>query len=122
MAEAAKPTNGYDSDQVKSYLDRIANLKEEIASTMGSAMRECKSLRDDIKDIYAEAKANGIPLKALKAEVKLRELDQEKAKIIAGLDEEDESSLEQIQEALGDFASSPLGEAVLKAARERAAA
>lgn len=119
MAQAATPTNGFNQEQLKSYLDRIANLQEEISSTMGTAMRECKTLRDDIKDIYTEAKDKGIPQKALKAEAKLRALDRAKANVIAGLDQEDEESLEQIQEALGDFASSPLGEAVLKAAKKK---
>lgn len=122
MAEAATPkSNGYDRDQLKSYLDRIDNVHAEIASTMGAAMRECKTLRDDIKDIYAEAKDKGIPMKAMKAEVKLRALDRDKAKVVAGLDEDDADSLERIQEALGDFASMPLGEAALKAAKSAAA-
>lgn len=120
MAQAAKPSNGFDKDKLKSYIDRIQNLEDEIASEMGTAMRQCKALRDDIKDIVTEAKDNGIPAKALKAEIKLLSLDRQKAKIVAGLDQEDEQSLEAIQDALGDFASSPLGESVLKAARERA--
>jgi uncharacterized protein (UPF0335 family) len=120
MAQTAQPTNGFDRSQLESFINRVEGLEEEIASTMGTAMRECKVLRGDIKDVYAEAKDKGIPMKALKAEVKLKRLDREKAKVIAGLDQEDEQSLDAIQDALGDFASSPLGEAVLKAARDRA--
>ena len=121
MAAPAKPSNGFKQDELKSFLDRIDNLKEEIGSVMGTAMRECKELRSDIKDVFTEAKDRGIPMKALKAEAALRDLDRQKAKVIAGLEQEDEESLEQIQHALGDFASSPLGDAVLKRARERAA-
>lgn len=122
MAQAAEPgqTNGFDKDVLKAFVDQIDGLKDEISSTMGTAMRECKGYRDDIRDVYASAKDKGIPIKALKAEVALRDLDRQKAKIIAGLEDDDEQSLEKIQEALGDFASSPLGEAVLKEARQRA--
>lgn len=120
MAEAAKPSNGYDADQLKSYLDRIANKKEEIASVMGVAMRECKTHREDIKEIYVEAKANGVPVKALKAEVALREKDREKAKIVAGLDGDDEAELQAIRDALGDYASEQVGDSLVEAERQAA--
>ena len=35
-------------DQIKSFIDRILRMKEE-----------AKAIRDDIREIYAEAKANG---------------------------------------------------------------
>lgn len=120
MAQAAKParTNGFDPEQLKGFIDRIENCETEIGSTMGAAMRECKTLRDDIKEIKTEAKDKGIPVKALNAELKLRALDRDKAKVVAGLDEEAADSLEAIQHALGDFASMPLGEAAVKAAKD----
>jgi uncharacterized protein (UPF0335 family) len=113
MATQAKPGNGFDKDKLKEYIKRVEAVEEEIASDTGTFMAGVKDLRKDIKEIYAEAKDNGIPMKSLKAEVKLRRLDRDKAKIVAGLEEEDRESLEMIQAALGDFASSPLGKATL---------
>src|SRR5690348_13404687 len=106
MAQAASPSksNGFDADKLQGYIGRIEDIETEISSTMGAAMRECKTLRDDIRDVVTEAKDAGIPVKALKAELKLRALDRDKAKIVARLDQEDEQSLEAIQSALGEFA------------------
>jgi uncharacterized protein (UPF0335 family) len=117
MAQEAKPgmSNGYDGNKINEFLGRVENLEEEIASIMGTAMAECKAKRDDIKEVYSEAKDAGLPMKPLKAEAKLRKLDRDKAKVFAGLNEDDQETLEQFQTALGPLASTPLGEAALSA-------
>lgn len=116
MAAPAKPTNGFDQDKLKGYIDRVENIKSEIASETGAFMKGIRELKDDIKDILTEAKDQGVPMKALKAELKLRDLDREKDKVVAGLEDDDAESLEQIREALGEFASLPLGRAALERA------
>ena len=119
MAAEAKPAgNGFKSELLKSFITRVEQVEADIASVMGAAMREAKSLREDIKEQLALAKDEGIPIKALKAELRLRKLDRAKAKVVAGLDGEDAETLEMVREALGDLASSPLGEAALKAAQQ----
>ncbi len=118
MAEAATPSNGYDRDELRSYVDRIGNLTDEIGSIMSEAMTEAKARRKDISEIYVEAKARGIPVKALRCEVRLQDLDKKKVKIVAKLDEDDLSSLEAIQEALGEFASTAVEDDAVKAARD----
>lgn len=116
MAQEAKPgMNGYDGNKINAILGRVENLEEEIASIMGAAMAECKAKREDIKEIYLEAKDAGIPMKPLKAEAKLRKLDRDKAKVVSGLSEDDQETLEQFQMALGPLASTPLGEAAISA-------
>ena len=120
MAASAKPTNGFDRDQLKSYISRVENIKDEIASETGSFMSSIKAMREDIKDILTEAKDKGIPVKALKAELKLRDLDREKTKVVSGLEQDDAETLDQIRAALGDFSSLPLGDAVMKRAEARA--
>lgn len=52
-------------DQLRSIVERIERLEEEK-----------KSLADDIKDVYAEAKANGFDTKALRKIVAIRKQDQ----------------------------------------------
>ena len=52
-------------DQLRSIIERIERLEEEK-----------KSLADDIKDVYAEAKANGFDTKALRKIVAIRKQDQ----------------------------------------------
>ena len=51
-------------DQLRSIVERIERLEEEK-----------KSVSDDIKEVYAEAKANGFDTKAIRAVVSARRLD-----------------------------------------------
>lgn len=51
-------------EQLKSVVERIERLEEEK-----------KAIADDIRDIYAEAKANGFDAKVLREVVKIRKLD-----------------------------------------------
>jgi uncharacterized protein (UPF0335 family) len=50
--------------QLHSIVQRIERLEEEK-----------KALADDIRDVYAEAKANGFDVKALRSIIKLRKQD-----------------------------------------------
>ena len=51
-------------DQLRSIVERIERLEEEK-----------RSIADDIKDVYAEAKANGFDTKVLRKVVSLRKQD-----------------------------------------------
>ena len=51
-------------DQLKAIIERIERLEEEK-----------KTISDDIRDVYAESKANGFDTKALRAVIKLRKQD-----------------------------------------------
>jgi uncharacterized protein (UPF0335 family) len=70
-------------DQLKSIIERIERLEEEK-----------KTMSDDIRDVYAEAKGNGFDVKALRTIVKMRKQDpNERA--------EAETILETYMQALG---------------------
>lgn len=110
MAKPAHPqSNEFDADMLRSYIAACEGYEDDIASEMGSAMARVKKLREQIKETIADAKETGVPMKALKAELKLRKLDRDKNKVVAGLDQDDRESLDAIQAALGDYASTPLG-------------
>ena len=53
-------------DLLKSYLDRLEKLTEDI-----------KSIQGDIKEIYSEAKSAGFVPKYLKQLLKLRQMDRD---------------------------------------------
>jgi len=55
---------GIAKDQLKSVIERIEHLEEEK-----------KAIADDIKEIYAEAKANGFDAKILRKVVSLRKIE-----------------------------------------------
>ena len=65
--EAAKTKFG--KDQLKAFVERIERLEEEK-----------KTIADDVRDVYAEAKANGFDVTALRSIVKLRKQDADERK------------------------------------------
>jgi len=71
------------NDQLKSIIERIERMEEEK-----------KTIADDIRDIYAEAKGNGFDVKALRTIVRLRKQDANKRA-------EEETILETYMQALG---------------------
>ena len=70
-------------DQLKAFVERIERLEEEK-----------KTISEDIKDVYAESKANGFDVKALRAIVRLRKQDPNER-------QEQETILETYMQALG---------------------
>ena len=52
------------ADQLRLFIERIERLEEEK-----------KAMADDIRDVYAEAKANGYDTKTMRAIVRLRRLE-----------------------------------------------
>ena len=69
-------TESVTRDQLRSIIERIERLEEEK-----------KTIADDIRDVYAEAKGNGFDVKALRAIVRLRKQDEnERAEAEAILD------------------------------------
>lgn len=95
------------------FLERIENVLADIASKKGEYMAEAKGLREDIKEIYNEAKDHGVATKALRQLVRYRELERRQAALSEGLDIDERSTFEQLRDALGDFAELPLGQAAL---------
>ena len=70
-------------DQLKAIVERIERLEEEK-----------KTISDDIRDVYAEAKGNGFDVKVLRTIVRMRKQDaNERA--------EQETILETYMQALG---------------------
>ena len=70
-------------DHLRAFVERIERLEEEK-----------KVISDDVRDVYAEAKANGFDVKALRSIVKLRKQDENERK-------EHEAILETYMHALG---------------------
>ena len=82
-AEKEQPATRFAKDQLKAVIERIERLEEEK-----------KTISDDIRDVYAEAKGNGFDVKALRTIVRLRKQDANKR-------QEAETILETYMQALG---------------------
>ena len=76
-------TGGVAQDQLRSVVERIERLEEEKAA-----------VANDIKEVYAEAKANGFDTKTLRQVVRLRKQDKAER-------QEQEAVLELYMHALG---------------------
>ena len=70
-------------DHLKAFVERVERLEEEK-----------KALSDDIRDVYAESKANGFDVKALRTIVRLRKIEPTER-------EEQDAILETYMNALG---------------------
>ena len=75
--------NDVAQDQLRSFVERIERLEEEK-----------KTISDDIKDVYAEAKGNGFDTKVLRRVISLRKQDQNER-------QEQEAILDLYLQALG---------------------
>ena len=93
---------GHNSDaarnQLKSIIERIERLEEEKKSTA-----------DDIRDVYTEAKSNGLDAKAIRTIIRMRKQDVDERR-------EEEAILETYMHALGMLSDLPLGQAAIERA------
>jgi uncharacterized protein (UPF0335 family) len=76
-------TARFAKDHLKAFVERIERLEEEK-----------KAIADDVRDVYAEAKANGFDMKALREIVRLRKQDADERR-------EHETIVETYMHALG---------------------
>jgi uncharacterized protein (UPF0335 family) len=83
VKEQDQPATRFAKDHLKAFVERIERLEEEKKATA-----------DDIRDVYAEAKATGFDVKALRTIVRLRKVDADERK-------EHEAILETYMHALG---------------------
>jgi len=86
---------GIAGDRLRSFVERIERLEEEK-----------RGIGVDIKEVYAEAKSSGFDTKVMRLLIKERRMDKD------DLDEQ-ETLLDIYRRALGQLATTPLGEAAL---------
>ncbi|SKA35089.1 DUF2312 domain-containing protein [Consotaella salsifontis] len=79
----AGPESTVAADELKQFIERIERLEEEK-----------KTIADDIKDVYGEAKSRGYDTKAMRRIVSLRKKD-------ANERQEEEAILDLYMQALG---------------------
>jgi len=80
---------GITADQLRAYIERIERLEEEKAGLSG-----------DIKEVFAEAKANGFDTKIMRQVIRLRKMDRDDRA-------EQESLLDLYMHALGMHDDAP---------------
>jgi uncharacterized protein (UPF0335 family) len=83
MDDQAFQTESVAADQLRSFVERIERIEEEI-----------KGLNEDKRDIYSEAKGNGFDTKVLKKLIAMRRRDYAER-------QEEDAILETYMQALG---------------------
>lgn len=83
------------NNQLQSIVDRIENLEDEKAS-----------LALDIKEVYAEAKANGFETKIIRKIIAMRKRSEADR-------QEEQAMIDLYMSALGMLADTPLGQAAI---------
>lgn len=78
----SEPTPRTAPDLLKSFVDRVENINEQI-----------KSFNDDKRDIFAEAKSQGFDVPALKIVIQRRAKDPDKLSELQGIVETYETAL-----------------------------
>ncbi len=81
--DGTQDVGGVAGKRLKAFIERVERLEEEKAA-----------LAEDIKDVYAEAKATGFDTKTLRKVIKLKNMDVEKRR-------EEEELLELYKAAIG---------------------
>jgi uncharacterized protein (UPF0335 family) len=82
-SEAESPATRFSKEQLKTIIERIEHMEEEK-----------KTISDDVREIYVEAKGNGYDVKAIRAIVRMRKQD-------ANERQEAETILETYMHAMG---------------------
>jgi uncharacterized protein (UPF0335 family) len=92
MAKKAKPNAGLATKELREEFERRhENLMNDLESERSSYMNNCKDIRGDIKDLFAEAKERGIVLKPFKAHLKVKALEKKIEKVRDDLEPDDMS-------------------------------
>lgn len=83
MSEAVLGHNSVQAEQLSAFIERIERLEEDK-----------KTVADEIKDVYLEAKGTGYDIKIIRKIVSIRKQDKDKRR-------EEEEILELYMQALG---------------------
>jgi len=109
--------NGFPNQAVvRDVVARIEEQLSELLSERGKYMQRCRNIRERIGEIYDEAKdEHSLPKKVLRKLIRTRELERRIENSIAELEADDRQTYEMLEDALGDFGETPLGQAALAA-------
>jgi hypothetical protein len=103
---------------LRPYFDRIDEYDDELLELKSEYMNDCKGPRSSIKEIKDSAREAGINMRAFKENLKNHREERARLKRVAAMEAEDRDEYEVLREQLGEFGSTPLGEAALAGKRK----
>jgi hypothetical protein len=112
-ADVPAASNGYDGDELKGYLDAIEAEHEELDKLKSAHMLACKGPRGRIKETMDAVREAEIKMPAFKAVLARRLAERKLARQVAELEDDDAHAHGLMLAALGEFATTPLGQAAI---------
>jgi uncharacterized protein (UPF0335 family) len=106
--------NRANSDEMAAYINRLEELDSELLREKMAYMERARRIQEDKKSVLDEAKDAGLSKKAVKAVVKVRDLERKAEAAREDLEDDDAAVFDDIREALGDYADLPLGKAAVE--------
>jgi hypothetical protein len=117
MTDTAAGTNGYDADKLKKYLDPIEREQDKLDALKIDHLNSCKGPRERIKKVIKAAREDDINIEAFRILLQKRMAERKHAKRVAELEEDDADAYGLMEQALGEYGTTPLGQAALSRAR-----
>ena len=112
---------GFNDEAAREAMEALDAAHARLLSLRGEYMRDCRVVRDEIADIFTEAKDKGVPKKELKAVHKARAMLAKAKEIIADLENDERTIANHIADALGeDEVTAPLFAHAVKRRKPRA--
>lgn len=93
MAKPANATNDFDPIVVNALLGKIDGFDADLMSERGSYMSKCRNIRENIKAVYDDAKAQGVPSKELRTLVKIRKHERKSVELFNELEADQQQAL-----------------------------
>jgi uncharacterized protein (UPF0335 family) len=109
QANENSPSDGH----VKEAVANIEETYRRLDTERAVYMNKCRSIRGEMKEFYSDASNLGIAKKLLAKIIKERQLERKIDALTADLEPDERSELEMLVEKLGEFGTTPLGQAAL---------
>ena len=103
--------NGGPLAGLRGYLDEIDRQDNELATLKAEYMNSCKGPRGMIAEIMGSAKEAGLNMKAFREILRAHRVERGLDRRLEALDMADLADFKSMEEALGDFIETPLGQA-----------
>jgi len=111
-------SNGGPLGGLKGYLEEISRCDDSLDTLRANFMNDCKPIQSEIAEIKASAKEAGLNMRSFNAILRKHRADRRHDKHLGKLDLADLSDYKSMEEALGDFIDTPLGQAAQRAAED----
>jgi uncharacterized protein (UPF0335 family) len=110
-------SNGFEN--VERYLKEIDKADDKLIELKIDHMQACKGPRGNIRNVMKEARESGVNMEALRAVIAAHRADRKIEQRIEEMEADDREDYEAMQEALGAFGDTDLGQAALRKTKPR---